>query len=168
MFMTSVLCDARVKHDAQENSMQKILRYFNDYNPAVPVYEWEGENLHIPLNGIYDINRIESTLLSIKETVKRSPTPYWTRMMELTSCVKTSKSEHKRVMLCLAEFYQWAKSNGCYAAAVVIPESQLEKFMELSALSSEPHNGIRVFFDKQQAESWLVHQQNLQKAKKLH
>jgi hypothetical protein len=152
----------------EEINMQQALRYFSNYNPLVPVYEWKGVNLEIPLNGEYDQHRIHDTMLSLKETVFSADLPYWTRSMNFSDCSSSPSESIQATIQQLSAFYQWASENGCIAAAVIIPENRLPEFSVVKAISDDPHNGVRVFYHEEQAEQWLKLQLRRYQAAKLH
>jgi hypothetical protein len=152
----------------KETYMQQTLRYFSNHNPLVPVYEWKGVHLEILLNGEYDQHRIHDTMLSLKETVYSAGLPYWTRSMDFSDCASSPNKAIQATLQQLSAFYQWAYYNGCIAAAVIIPKNKLSEFAVVKAISDDPHNGVRVFFDGGQAEQWLKLQRRRYQASKLH
>lgn len=130
--------------------------------------EWEDECLTIPLIGEYDAIRAYDMLCVIQRSVQEQNLPYWTRLIEVVENAQTAPKTEREVVMQFEMFFAWAEKKGCYASAIVIPESKFESFSIIKSTSENAHNGVRMFFDKDIAEQWLSLQRQKHRKTKLH
>ena len=148
--------------------MHNNQQYYHDSSPSAPLCSWSEDCLDIPMTGHYDAIRLHDTLCYVQSIVSQKNTPNWTRIIEVNDCVVSEPDSIQAAITQLSAFYEWGVEKGCYASAVIIPESKLDDFSHIHAISTDPHNGVRVFFDRDTAEQWLSIQRQKHRKSRTH
>jgi hypothetical protein len=119
--------------------------------------QWNQDQLAFTLSGHFCKNRLNAVYDHVKEAVSDFGGSQWCRLIEVTECANFEEE----IAHAVNDFHLWSLNSGCYAAAVVIPESRLEDVMSLPTIADDMSNGLRLFFDKSTAELWLGHMKSL-------
>jgi hypothetical protein len=145
-----------------------ILQYIDDKQMSNIICEWEDDCLSMPLFGNYDNSRFYETMCAAHSVIHNQKLTHWTRIIEITEEAHASPESAEEIAMQFDAFFLWAERKGCYASAVVIPESQLHVFSLFASLSENLHNGVRLFFDKEIAAQWLSIQRQKHRKNKMH
>jgi hypothetical protein len=145
-----------------------MLQYIDDKHVSDIIFEWDDDCLSLPLFGHYDNSRFYETMCAAHNTINDQKIECWTRIIEITDEAHTSPENAEEMARQFDAFFLWAERKGCYASAVVIPESQLHVFSLFASVSKNLHNGVRLFFDKEIAVQWLSIQRQKHRKNKMH
>lgn len=128
------------------------------------VFEHHDHNLRVIFGGEINQCRINDTIFNLNNEYDFVHSEQHTKLI---SFIDTKATEQLIIDAC-ASIVSKTSMDSCAAIAIVVPNELAFSIYKIDALTNDAHNGVRSFFNEDQANIWLLYKIKLFRKRSLH
>lgn len=125
---------------------------------------WNDNRLEISISGEYAHHNISDVAFHLNNDIEFDQPEQWTQLVDLTDCYGDDDLIEKAIKALHINL----ETDGRKATAFIIDRNNLSNCLSSYELASNATNGVRIFYDREVAENWLMHQEMLHRKISLH